>query len=90
MYGNGDRDLMQTLNSMANEALQRNWNNRPQAREDLALSINNDRRFDRFDASVLARQYEQARNCGAALKLDDPRLRAGGGDARPLSLDTHW
>lgn len=90
MYGDSERDLMQTLNSMANEALQRNYSNRIAAREDMAAAIKNDRRFDRFNASVLARQYEQARNCGAVLKLDDPRLRAEGGQARPLSLDTYW
>lgn len=56
MYGDSERDLMQTLNSMANEALQRNYSNRIAAREDMAAAIKNDRRFDRFNASVLARQ----------------------------------
>ncbi len=82
MYGTSDRDLMQ------NEAMQRNFGNRPQAREDMAVAIRNDRRFDQFDAAVLARRYEEARNCGGILKLDDPRLR--GGEARPLTLDQSW
>ena len=90
MYGNSQRDLIQTLNSMANDALQRNYNNRIAAREDMAQSIKNDRRFDRFDSSVLARRYEEARNCGTVLHLDDPRLRAGGGQARPLAKDAYW
>jgi len=90
MYGTSERDLIQSLNAMANEALQRNYNNRIAAREDMAAAIKNDRRFDRFDAPKLAKQYEQARNCGAVLQLDDPRLQAGGGQARPLAKDTYW
>ncbi len=92
MFGTSDHDLMQSLNAMATEALQRNFGNRPQAREDMAVAIKNDRRFDRFNASVLARRYEEARNCGAALKLDDPRLRARSSPAliaRRLLVSTH-
>lgn len=88
MYGNSQRDLMLTLNSMAEAALRRNWNNRLQAREDMAHAIKNDRRFDRFDPSVLARRHEEARNCGAILHLGDPRLR--GLPARPLERDQSW
>jgi hypothetical protein len=98
MHGKTQRDLIQTLNSMANEALSRNYNNRIAAREDMARYIQNDKRFSeglnpwgiKYDATVLAHRYEEARNCGAVLHLDDPRLRAGGGQARPLAKDAYW
>jgi hypothetical protein len=88
MHGNSDRDLIQTLNSMANEALQRNYGDRPAARAQMEQAIRNDRRFDWADARVLAQQYERARASCAVLKLDDPRLK--GQPARPLERDRSW
>ena len=90
MHGNSDRDLIQTLNSIAREAWQRNCGDRPAARRDIAAAIRNDRRFDRFGAEVLAKHHEEMAACGGVLKLDDPRLQAGGGQARPLARDTYW
>jgi hypothetical protein len=79
---------MQRLNSIANEAYQRNFGNRPAARRDIERGIRNERDFDWANASVLAEQYERARACGAILRLDDPRLK--GQPRRPLTLDESW
>jgi len=88
MHGDTRRDLVQFLNSAANEALARNYGDRPAARRDLERAIRNNRQFDRFSAPILARQYEEARACGAILDLDDPRLM--GRPARPLTRDQSW
>jgi hypothetical protein len=90
MHGDTQRDLMQFLNSAANEALARHYGDRPAARLDLERAIRNNRQFDWANASILAERYERARASCAVLDLSDPRLRAGGGQRRPLSLDESW
>jgi hypothetical protein len=90
MHGDTQRDLIQTLNSMAKEAWQRNYGDRPAAHRDTVRAIRNDRRFDWADADVLAKHHREMEACCGVLKLDDPRLRRGGGQAPPLARDTYW
>jgi hypothetical protein len=87
MHGTDDRDIIQTLGSMFQEALQRNNQNRVAAREEMTQAIKYDRRLDSYDPAVLARRTEECWYSGGKLNLDDPRLK--GGEARPLTRD-HW
>jgi hypothetical protein len=90
MYGNSDNDLISSLNNMFKVARQRHCFDRSAMHRDMVAAVRNDRRYDRFNPEVLVRQHIDASTHAAVLKLDDPRLRAGGGQARPLAQDTYW
>jgi hypothetical protein len=88
MFDPNERDMLRTLGTMANTAMDRAFGNKLAARETLASYIRTDKRFDYYDAPTLARRVEECRSCGAKLDLTDPRLR--GGEARPLARDGYW
>jgi hypothetical protein len=88
MFDFNERDMLRALGTMANTAMDRSFGNKLAARETLAGYIRTDKRFDPYNATVLAQKVEECRSCGAKLDLTDPRLR--GGAARPLATDTYW
>ncbi len=88
MFDTSERDLIRTLGTMAETAIQRCYHNRTEARELVAQWIKQDRRFDGLDPSKLAERVDQLRSNGAKLDLRDPRLR--GLPARPLERDQSW
>jgi hypothetical protein len=88
MFDPNERDMIRTLGTMAETAIQRCKHNRVEAREVMQGFIRNDRRFDGYDPAVLARRVEECRSNSAKLDLTDPRL--WGQPARPLARDTHW
>jgi hypothetical protein len=87
MYGDSPRDLIRTLGTMAETALERSQQNKIAARDLMREYLERDRRFDPYDKDRLVRRVEECRSCGAKLDLEDPRLK--GGEARPLER-THW
>jgi hypothetical protein len=83
-----ERDMIRALGTMANTAVERNFGNRVAARETLRQFIQTDKRFDPYNATVLAQRVEECRSCGAKLDLTDPRLM--GRPARLLERDQSW
>jgi hypothetical protein len=88
MFDANERDMIRALGTMAETAIQRCQHNRIEAREVMQGFIRNDRRFDPYDAAVLARRVDECRSTGAKLDLTDPRLQ--GRPARPLQRDQSW
>jgi hypothetical protein len=88
MFDPNERDMLRTLGTMANTAVDRNFGNKLAARETLKNYIQTDKRFDQYDAATLAKRVEECRSCGAKLDLTDPRLM--GRPARPLERDQSW
>jgi hypothetical protein len=84
MYSNDPRDLARSLSEMDRIARDQCLGNQVEARGVVRQYIQNDRRFDAYDANRLAERITEAKSCGRSLDLDDPWLR--GGFKRPLSF----
>jgi hypothetical protein len=84
MFSDDPRDLAHSLSEMHRIARDKCMGNQVEARGVVRQFIQNDRRFDAFDADRLAERVAEARYSGRSLELDDPWLR--GGSKRPLSF----
>jgi hypothetical protein len=86
MFSDDPRDLARSLSEMHRTARDKCLGNQVEARGIVRQWIQNDRRFDAFDADRLASRVEEAMSCGRSLDLaDDPYLLRGG-SKRPLSF----
>jgi hypothetical protein len=85
MYSNDPRDLARSLSEMDRIARDRCWGNQVEACGVVRQYIQQDRRFDAFDADRLAERVAEARYNGRTLDLDDPYLMRNG-QKRPLSF----
>ena len=84
VFSNDPRDMARSLSEMHRIARDNCLGNQVEARGVVRQFIQQDRRFDAYDADRLASRVEEARSNGRSLELDDPWLR--GGQKRPLSF----
>jgi hypothetical protein len=84
MWGNSERDLLESLSQMARRSRDSKNGNLVEGEKQLVEWIQNDRRLDVYDPQRLAERVNYCRTNGARLDLTDPQLLRGG-RARPLS-----
>ena len=82
MHGTDERDLLQTLGSMARLSVDRCNANKVEAKAVMKRWLELDRRFDPFDKDALVERTMLSRSNGCVVELDDPSLRGQG--RRPL------
>lgn len=87
MFGSDPRDMTAALATMERLARERSNFDQMAARQTFREFLSQDRRFDGFDKDRLIARVQECRSCGAALDLEDPRLK--GQAARPLER-SHW
>jgi hypothetical protein len=87
MFGKDPRDLARTLSEMERIARDKCNANQIEAKRTMVEWLQNDRRFDGFDAQRLTDRVHLHKHRGAVLELDDPQLQRGG---QPRPLDRKW
>jgi hypothetical protein len=82
MFGRSNADLARWLAAAERHCIERSRFNQAEALQQLAATIGNDRRFDDYDATKLARRVVDSRQHGRVLDLTDPELQENG-EPRP-------
>jgi hypothetical protein len=82
MFGDSERDLLETLAKLNRYTLDRCNGNKIEAQQQMAERLKSDRRFDAYDKSKLVSRLQESWGHGARLDLSDPELK--GGPPRPL------